>query len=396
MKVLLVTGFTPSRGGGGVERHVYDLALGLIKRGVDVSIACENQQHFPGNYELIKDRLILSDIKYRNFLSPLKVSRRMANLAGACEYSAHLMKRSWVISRSFNAADYDVIHTHAQVGCIPMIKNRLHPGKKPHTVTTLHGTAAGFFDRMRQYHMGPAVPTPEVATSMLMEYLSVRSSDACIAVSEFVGSVAERSYRAPADRVHVIYNWADGNLFHPIDKLQSRTVLGLEPDKKYLLFVGRADAMKGFNLLLDAMDYVGDKAMLLIASNNTGGQGAKIRDNVRYLGYVDEQLPLYYSACDIFAFPSLSEGMPLTMVEAMACGLVPACMRLSPMDEVAGNDTSYFCDRFDAKEYAGVLIQAIEDAGINEKSRRCVDRSRLFDMDKSIDATLDLYRSLLA
>ncbi len=376
-----------------MERHVYDLALGLVKRGVDVSIACENRQHFPGNYELIKDRLILKDVKHHDTLRPLKISPRTTNLINACEYSARLFKRSWALSASLKADDFDIVHAHAQNGCVSLMKNRLRRKGKAATVVTLHGTAAGFYGSMRRHHMGPPVPMPELASSMLMEYSSVKCSDACIAVSNDVRSIAERSYGAKNGRVHVIYNWADRELFHPSDRAGARKALGLDPDKKYLLFVGRADPMKGYKLALESMKYIGTEATLLVASGEEGkGEGP---DNIRYLGYVDEQLPLYYAACDFFMFPSLYEGLPLTLIEAISCGTVPVCMDRPPMREVMDEDMGYFCDRFESRAYADVVLDALKDPSWDARSRKCIESSLRFDMDRSIDATLDLYNSLL-
>jgi glycosyltransferase involved in cell wall biosynthesis len=393
MRVLLISGFIPSRGGGGVERHVYDLALGLIKRGVDVSVACENRQHFPGNYELLKGRLIIEDIRYHDILKPLKVSPRATNLMNACEYSARLFKRSWALSGSLKAGDFDIIHAHAQNGCVSLMKNRMRGGKKVAAVTTLHGTAAGFYASMRRHHLGTPVPTPELASSMLMEYGSVKCSDACIAVSNDVKSIAQRSYGAREGRVHVVNNWADRELFHPAGRAESRRALGLDEDKRYLLFVGRADPMKGYNMLIESMKYVGDEATLLVASGESGKAIAP--GNVRHLGYVDEQLPLYYSACDLFMFPSLYEGLPLTLVEAISCGTVPVCMDRPPMREVVGDDMGYFCERFEPGAFAGVVLGALKDPLRDARSRKCVEGSRRFDMDRSIDATRGLYESLL-
>lgn len=395
MKVLLMTNFIPSRGGGGIERHVYDLALGLINRGVDVSIACDNQQHFPGNYDLLKDKIMLSDVKHWRAPKLLKTSRRLANLTNACEYSARLIQRSTVLSNSYDASEFDIIHAHAQIGCFSMIKNKLLGGKKPRTVTTLHGTAAGFYKSMRMHHIGPPVPTPEIATSMFMEFASAKLSDACIAVSKDVGTVAERSYKVPKDRVHVIYNWADRQIFNPVDKIVSRKTLGLKPDGRYLLFVGRADKMKGFNMLLDSMKYIGKNATLLIVSNDIGARKSGVPDNVKYLGYIDEQLPLYYSACDLFAFPSLSEGLPLTLIEAMSCGAVPVYMNVPPMGEVVDGSMGYPCEHFDPKEYASLVLNALHDSDLPNRSHKCIEGSYKFDMDKSVDSTKAIYELLL-
>lgn len=378
MKVLMISGYIPSAGGGGIERHVYDLSMGLINRGVDVAIACENRQYFSGNYDLIRDRLVLSGVN------------------GRLPHSLQLIDKSFVLSRSFDPSEYDVIHCHAQYGMASVLKNRLRRGKKPITITTLHGTTAGVFNSLKKHGIGSRIPMPGTVTSMAMEGLSSRLSDACIAVSNNVAREAHGYYRVKKGRIKVIYNWVDNERFRPYDRIEARKKLGLDSQGLYLLYTGRTDKIKGYHLVVDAMKALGDRATLLVASKGAGEMGEKDAGNIKLLGYVEDRLlPLYYSACDLFAFPSIYEGLPLTLIEAISCGAVPVCMNLPPMDEVVDASNGYLCEKFDPGEYTRALMSAIESPDRNLRSAECIRRSGIFRMERAIEETAGLYESLL-
>jgi glycosyltransferase involved in cell wall biosynthesis len=119
-----------------------------------------------------------------------------------------------------------------------------------------------------------------------------------------------------AERVHVIPNNIDTALFRPIPL-----------EKTYdLVFVGRLEKMKNLFALIDAVKRLSDVSLLLV------GQGAlqrdilgairPIQDRVTYYDRVpNEQLPYIYNQARVFILPSLYEGMPKVLLEAMACGL---------------------------------------------------------------------------
>ncbi|WP_174589767.1 glycosyltransferase family 4 protein [Methanocella conradii] len=398
MRVLIVTGFIPSSGGGGVERHVYDLACGLMRRGVDVTIACEDRQNFSADYSDIKDKLLTVRVSEHHFLGAglLRKSSKLSLLMDSGKYAWHMLRRSWLLSRSFNPDDFDIIHGNAEHGLFPLLKNRLRHGKRPIMVNTMHGTVLGVFHRMRKYRLTPPIPMPDQAVGIAMDCGSAWMANACIAVSRNVAIEATTLYHLPKERVNTIYNWTDKQKFYPHDKAKARKALGLDPDEKYLFFVGRADAIKGYGLLLKAMEYVDRDAQLIVASSVTGKLGEAKMKNVRVLGRVGEDvLPLYYSACDLFMFPSVYEGLPLTLIEAISCGAVPVCMNLPPMTEIVDDTNGYMCERFDPIAFADTVNRALRDEDRAEKSRLCVETSKKFDMDRSIDATLALYQSLL-
>jgi glycosyltransferase involved in cell wall biosynthesis len=97
-----------------------------------------------------------------------------------------------------------------------------------------------------------------------------------------------------------------------------------------LLFVARFAHNKGIHILVDAIEKLNAEGMQDKLQFILGGKGPlfgyyseqKKLENVQYLGFVtDEQLAELYSDCDLFVFPTLFEGMPTVVLEAMSYGM---------------------------------------------------------------------------
>ena len=122
----------------------------------------------------------------------------------------------------------------------------------------------------------------------------------------------------------------DTDIFKPMPKQVARKRLGLSIDKKYLLYVGRFDKIKGLDYLLEGFMILkkrGYNLNLILVGDGPYRYHLKslihkfrLEDNVLLVGWkTPEQLSYYYNSADIFVFPSLSETWGLPPLEAMAC-----------------------------------------------------------------------------
>lgn len=156
-----------------------------------------------------------------------------------------------------------------------------------------------------------------------------RFADLVVAVSSAVRDEVLSTERTHADKVVVIRNGVDTTLFAPRDGTRMRRELGLPDGALVVGGVGRLAPVKGFEYLVAATAIAIERGVdietLLVGDGPQRGQleayaaELGIAEHVHFLG-MRRDLPELYAAMDIFALPSVQEGSPNALMEAMACG----------------------------------------------------------------------------
>src|SRR5690606_6819819 len=131
------------------------------------------------------------------------------------------------------------------------------------------------------------------------------------------------------NKVHVVPNGVDTDKFKPAGKAHARSILNLPRDKNIVLFVGALRKIKGVDYLIEAAHSFVDKDTYLFMVGRDDGlkknlekraHELKIANYIKFTGPVNhEDIPLWISASDILVLPSLSEGRPNVILEALAC-----------------------------------------------------------------------------
>ncbi|WP_419316883.1 glycosyltransferase family 4 protein [Caulobacter sp. ErkDOM-E] len=114
----------------------------------------------------------------------------------------------------------------------------------------------------------------------------------------------------------------DVDIFHPGrgDRAGLRASLGLRPDHKILVFAGRPAREKRLDVLVEAVERLGDPYVLLLIG---AGSGAPASDRVICMDYQrdPQALAAILASCDAFVHANDNEPFGLVVLEAMACGL---------------------------------------------------------------------------
>ena len=179
----------------------------------------------------------------------------------------------------------------------------------------------------------------------------------------------------------VNYNGIDRARFHPLDRAEACRKLRLDMKRRRVLFVGNLIPVKGPTVLAKAAEQLSEADVIFVGSGTE-----KIRAGHRVGARSHDEIPLWMSACDVLCLPSLNEGLPNVVLEAMACGLPVVASRVGGVPEVVRDGTN------------GLLVPPVDVVALVNALRRALatkwDRERIcasvsqFDWDKSTSTLL--------
>ncbi|MGN6330785.1 MAG: glycosyltransferase [Motilibacteraceae bacterium] len=186
-----------------------------------------------------------------------------------------------------------------------------------------------------------------------------------------------------------------------------RQALGLDQDLELVLTVGRQEPQKAQHLLVEAFTRVAAKrprSVLLIAGrdgNNTRRVRAAIQrsgvsNRIHLLGARDD-VPDLLAAADVFAFPSLSEGLGGSVLEAMALAVPIVSSDLPPIAEVTAG-TATLVPAGSAEFLAQALSRVLDDPEVATRRARCAyDRfEQEYRIERVAARTAEWYQRVLA
>lgn len=243
----------------------------------------------------------------------------------------------------------------------------------------------------------------------LMDALAMRGlkrADRLIADSEYTKSTVIGELGVPSDRIDVVYLGVDTERFKPHPVPESfRERYHLPPDRRYVLYVGSEDPRKNLTTLLRAFAIarreLPDLMLLKVGAPAFAEQRTRhlrmcrelgIADAVRWIDEVDEaDLPLFYNAADVFAFPSRYEGFGFPVLEALACGTPVVASRAGSIPELAG-DAATLLDTPQPENFAREITQMI--AGRRPDRDELIRQAVRFRWDATVQSTVRLAQSI--
>jgi glycosyltransferase involved in cell wall biosynthesis len=243
---------------------------------------------------------------------------------------------------------------------------------------------------------------------LLLEHFAYAAADATVAVSENLVEFLERAEGLPRHKTVVIRNGIDAAALRGAPaRAEARRRLGLPDGAPVLGTVGRLAAQKGHIDLVEALPAIAARhpgVRLLIAGEGPERAALEARmqaldahGRVALLGHVAD-VPAFLRALDLFVLPSLWEGLPLALLEAMAIGLPIVASRASGIVEAIDHGAEGLL--FEPRDRAGLAREVLALLDDPEHAarlgaaarRRALERHTLAAVAGRMDA---LYRRVL-
>ena len=244
----------------------------------------------------------------------------------------------------------------------------------------------------------------ERTADTLLAKPTLAAADVCLAVSEDASRYLQQL--RPGCSPCVLHYGVDQETFHPAEadgeRSQLRKQFGLPSDAFIVLFAGRLVPRKGADVLLEAMRQLSDldKVWLVIAGDGSDRplvEGIITKHNMSRCLLIGrqpyEKMPPLLRAVDLLALPTISgEGIPLTVMEAMACG-VPVVVTAGSgghVEIVNNGVTGYIVPPSDADRMAGAIRMAYKGGEPFQVMRRRTAEvaAQLFDWDRHVHQLL--------
>ncbi len=201
-----------------------------------------------------------------------------------------------------------------------------------------------------------------------------------VACSHWLESEAKRSALLKGQKITSIPNPIDTRIYKKGDKQVARQRLGLPLDKKLILFASQrvTNANKGMDYLIEACRQLQlpDAAVVIL-----GGHAEEVVPQLPLeaypLGYVNEEQRIVdvYHAADVFVLPSLSENLPNTIMEAMACGVPCVGFKVGGIpEEIDHRRNGYVAEYRNAEDLARGIRWILTEADYEALSKNAVHK----------------------
>lgn len=213
----------------------------------------------------------------------------------------------------------------------------------------------------------------------------------------------------PEEKIYVT-PLAANSKFKPLDKVQCQNYVNktYNINTPYILYIGGFSSRKNALGLINAFKncYKSlDEPYTLLLGGSLKDEGEKLfnyvkdnnlSDRIVFCGYLDEDiLPVLYSGCEAFVYPSLYEGFGLPPLEAMSCRAPVITSDLTSIPEVT-RDSSILINPYDENDLENALIKLLNNKLLREElSEKGYKNSLNFTWKRTAEKTLSAYKSII-
>lgn len=368
MKVLMLGWELPPYNSGGLGVACFYMCKALAEKGADISfIVPYTADHSHIDFMSVTpaipveaEEVIKAGIAYDSF----KFVDSSGNEEWVSLFDYHKMYEK-AIDGIVKSKEFDVIHAHDWLTIRAGIRAKQLSGKP--LIVHIHATE---FDRA-----GAKSGNTQVAD---IEYLGMMMADKIIAVSQLTKDVIVQQYNIPPEKIDVVHNSFDVDLYDGIQGANSYTYLEemRHHGYKVVMNFGRITVQKGLYNLMHAFRKVVDhrsKTILLFVGS--GEQELELLElasdlglcgNVIFAGFQrGKKWRDMFGVSDIFVMPSVSEPFGLTALEAGAFGVPTLVSRQSGVAEVMSS--ALRVDYWDVDEMAHQITTVLNNQALQDQ-----------------------------
>lgn len=222
----------------------------------------------------------------------------------------------------------------------------------------------------------------------IIEKFSCTFSDAIVCSSVWDQNYLERNYKVKAK---VIPNYVDTEIFKP---------LNIPKKKDSICFVGRLERQKNLIALLEALKGL-PYELTIIGSGNMRKKLEKKAEvdniNVRFINSVSHlRLPEILNQHEVFILPSLYEGTPKALLEAMSCGLPVIGTNVKGIKEIIQHEKNGILCEVNPESIRKAILRVMDNDGLKEslgkEARKTIEEG--YTLEKLIEREKILYDTL--
>ncbi|MBT8259579.1 MAG: glycogen synthase [Bacteroidia bacterium] len=184
--------------------------------------------------------------------------------------------------------------------------------------------------------------------SSWIERTAIEMADAIIAVSEETKVDVLNHFNVPESKIQVIYNGINLDEYTASDKTSALIEHGVDPERPYVLFVGRITRQKGILHLVNAIEHLDEDIQVVLCAGAPDTEEiakemedrvAAVKQNRQDVIWIDKMLDKadiiqLYSHATVFCCPSIYEPFGIINIEAMACGTAVVASAVGGIKEV--------------------------------------------------------------
>lgn len=393
--LFLAESFWPVLGGG--EQHIRQLSTALVRRGLACTVLTRRGQGaWPAEERLDGVRV-------------LRVAPTGPGRVGKYLMAVPALLR---VMRERDAYDVAVVRGTRVLGLPGLVGARL-----AHRPVVLQCEVSGEMSG-EIYTWGTRWDRPPYTTLVRG---AVRARNRLLRRAERFVAISRRTEAEflaaglPRERVLYLPHGIDTRRFRPAtdeERAALRARLGLPPHAFVVVFTGRLLKGKGVEVLLEAAARLASASPRLhvVLVGSGAGQALSVEDQLRaratqpplagrvtFTGRVDD-VEDWLRAADVFGFPSFFEALPLSVIEAAACGLPSATTRIGGVVDVIEHEKSgLLTEPGDAAGLAEALARLEADPGLRLRLGAAARETavRQFDFDGHVQRYRRLFESLV-